>query len=330
MLKINIFIFFKMTLAQIGLKPINDKCLDRDCYSLAAGFALGLINLRKGTKNPVIKDLNIEERLIRFIEGGKILEPPQSMLSNHMNFENKCSSIKEGNSVNIHITAPPALIALSLMLLDSNNFEIAEKITIPHSFSTIENTNVNHILLKVLARNLILWKYISNTKEFIYNQIPELIRFIYEKPLKDVYEKYYFVYNVEEVDFNTVTLSYVNIIGGCILAMGLKYAGTGDKTAAQTIMNEIQKFRNMPLSKNDFIHDPNNKNAIDQYNLCSLLCVSILSLSVIMAGSCDITSIKICRILRKRMQDLGMMSYGFNMALNMAIGFICLGYGRLI
>jgi hypothetical protein len=31
----------------------------------------------------------------------------------------------------------------------------------------------------------------------------------------------------------------LNIIGGCIMAMGLKYAGTGDKKAVETIMGEI-------------------------------------------------------------------------------------------
>jgi len=42
------------------------------------------------------------------------------MLSSNFNAENKCSSIKE-NGINLHITAPAALLALSLMFLKSNN-----------------------------------------------------------------------------------------------------------------------------------------------------------------------------------------------------------------
>lgn len=49
--------------------------MDRDCYSLASGYALGLINLCKGADGPYIKDLNLEQRLIRFVEGGKVMEP---------------------------------------------------------------------------------------------------------------------------------------------------------------------------------------------------------------------------------------------------------------
>lgn len=79
------------------------------------------------------------------------------MLSTNFNTENKSSSIKEGNTVNTHVTAPGALIALALLFLKSNDSKIADKITIPNSFSTIENCNPNNILLKIMAKNLILW-----------------------------------------------------------------------------------------------------------------------------------------------------------------------------
>jgi len=67
-----------------------------------------------------------------------VIEPPQSMISTNYINENKCSSIKEGPYVNLHITAPAALLAISLMYLKSNDAELANKITIPNSFNTIE------------------------------------------------------------------------------------------------------------------------------------------------------------------------------------------------
>ena len=79
------------------------------------------------------------------------------MISTNYINEGKCSSIKEGPMVNLHVTAPAALLAISLMYLKSNDQEIAARITIPNSFSTIEQCNPNHILLKSLAKNLILW-----------------------------------------------------------------------------------------------------------------------------------------------------------------------------
>lgn len=89
--------------------------------------------------------------------------------------------------MNLHITAPSALLAISLMYLKSNNRDVSNQITIPNSFNTIEQCNPNHILLKVIARNLIMWRNIDNTQEFVTGQIPELIRFIYENSLNAVH-----------------------------------------------------------------------------------------------------------------------------------------------
>lgn len=128
----------EMTLSQIGKRPSSDKCLEREGYSLAAGWALGMICLGMKGKKESFRDLQLEERLIRFIEGGRAIDPPQSMISTNYINEAKCSSIKEGPNVNLHITTPAALLAISLMYLKSNDKELAARITIPNSFNTIE------------------------------------------------------------------------------------------------------------------------------------------------------------------------------------------------
>ncbi len=47
--------------------------MEREVYALSAGMALGLVNLGAGSENLNLQfgDLNIDERLIRFVEGGK-------------------------------------------------------------------------------------------------------------------------------------------------------------------------------------------------------------------------------------------------------------------
>ena len=46
-------------------------------YALSSGMALGLVNLG-ANKSEAMGDFNIDERLIRYIEGGKLLEMPKS------------------------------------------------------------------------------------------------------------------------------------------------------------------------------------------------------------------------------------------------------------
>lgn len=84
------------------------------------------------------------------------------------------------------------------------------------------------------------------------------------------------------------------------MAIGLRYAGTGDKKAAEVIINEIAKMRKLKTSKCELVNDPSAKSQIDQYTLFILYSVSILSLSLVNAGTCDTQSIKIARIIRKK------------------------------
>mmetsp|Transcript_42600 Transcript_42600/g.40868 ORF Transcript_42600/g.40868 Transcript_42600/m.40868 type:complete len:173 (+) Transcript_42600:1014-1532(+) len=122
----------EMLLAQIGRKPLSDKSIEREGYALASGVALGLVNLGIGSQMQGISDLNLNERLIRFVEGGRMIDLPKSMLSVNFNHDNaKCSAIKEGDMVNVHITSPGAAIALALIHLKSNNASIANKLSMP-------------------------------------------------------------------------------------------------------------------------------------------------------------------------------------------------------
>lgn len=57
--------------------PISEINEGREGHSLAAGFSLGLINLGKGSKIPSIRDINIDERLFRFLDGGEKIEDRQ-------------------------------------------------------------------------------------------------------------------------------------------------------------------------------------------------------------------------------------------------------------
>ena len=133
-----------------------------------------------------------------------------------------------------------------------------------------------------------MWDKIGNTYDFVLNQVPEIIKFIYDSPLNKVYERYYLVYNVSEIDYQTVTSIYVNVTTGAVLSMALKYAGSGNLNVVSTIKKHIDHLKSIKIIKCEFANDPMNKNCIDQYELFTHLSCSILSLSIVMAGTCDI------------------------------------------
>lgn len=136
------------------------------------------------------------------------------------------------------------------------------------------------------------------------------------------------MYNVSEIDYQTITTIYLSVMTGCVLAMAFKHAGTGSLAVVNTIKEHIEHLKNVRIIKCEFGNDPLNKNSIDQYEQFSMLSASLLALSIVMAGSCDIDCLKLIRIIRKKFQDSKVFHYGFSMAINMAIGFVFLGFGN--
>ena len=69
--------------------------------------------------------------------------------------------------------------------------------------------------------------------------------------------------------------------------MALRYAGTGHQGVVRLIRDHIEHLKGVKITKCEFANDPLNKNTIDQYELFTLLSTSLLSLAVVMAGTCD-------------------------------------------
>lgn len=140
---------------------------------------------------------------------------------------------------------------------------------------------------------------------------------------------------LDEIDFATVALCFVNIIAGATFSIGFKYAGTGSPDAKRLIIDQIEYFRKKlkvvpgtqpsggPILTNT-THE--TKNQVDKATVDTCLCVLAFALGLVMAGTCDIEAFRELRVLRKRLEG-GDMHYGYNMAINMAIGFLFLGSG---
>ena len=277
----------EMILSQIGRKPLSDRCMDREVYALCAGFALGFVNINYAEKAIGLSDLQLDERLIRLIEGGKVMDPPLSMLSANMNAEiSKCSSVLEGENVNIHITAPGAIMALTIIHMQTNNETIARRLEIPGTFYALEHAKPFHILLKIVAKNLIMWNSIEGTEEWLRGQMPTLVRDIFESKIKEVQTKYGgTLVSEEEIDYSAIALCYISILSGSILAMGLKYAGTNNKAVMSIICKEIENLRAMQTTTrkdhNYISHSNATKNKVDKYSLNNCLCICSFAISIV-------------------------------------------------
>lgn len=232
--------------------------------------------------------------------------------------------------VNVHITSQGALIALALIHLKSNNKAVAESLLMPQTFYSMESVRPAFLLVKTLCKNLILWDDIECSESWVDSQIPMLIKDIYANDINTVEARYQQKLIEDGIDYSTAALCYINIIAGAVFSIGFKYAGTGNKDAfglIHTYCNFFKKLKIMQSNKDSIgiVYTNANKNIVDRNTVETCLCVSAFAMSMVMAGTGDTECFRVLRVLRKRFEIE--MHYGYNMAINMSLGFLFLGSG---
>ena len=171
----------EMLLAEIGRRASNDRLQDREGFSLAAGMALGLVCLGQGNSAAGLADLHIENSLRKYIGGGRAAEQTSASAQAPVTDPTLCCRIKEGDHVNLDVTAPGATLALGLMFLQTNNATVAARLTVPKTHFLLQYLRPDLVLLRVLARNLIMWDSITASKEFVDELIPDIVKGAYDQ-----------------------------------------------------------------------------------------------------------------------------------------------------
>ena len=339
-------------LGEIGRKPSSDKIADREAYVLAAGFALGFVNLGKGKSGATggLQDLKLEERLSQYLLGGLDLYP-SNIFRGGDEGNQKCSRIFEGDAINVDVTSPGATMALGLLHIKSGNKTVAARLGLPQTAADLDLCRPDFLLLRVVARALVMWdKDVRPTSEWVKSQVPDIVSRNWAR-LGDSasYIKVAFgVANMtikgtdvestegrqgvgderkesggvdEEVDDQTIKQAYVYIIAGACFALGLKYAGTGNADAKSTIMKELLMLKKL--------REDNTRVTTARKPAKAIIDMSIgtaaISLAMVMAGTGDVDSVKVLRQLRLKC-DAG-VTYGMHACLASALGLLFLGGG---
>ena len=145
---------------------------------MAAGLALGLVCLGQGNSAAGLADLHIENTLRRYTSGGRANQPSEAVNAQSSD-PTLCCRIKEGDNVNLDVTAPGATLALGLMFLKTNNATVAGRLNIPKTHFLLQYLRPDLVLLRVLAKNIIMWDSMKPTQEWVQDQIPDIVRRAY-------------------------------------------------------------------------------------------------------------------------------------------------------
>ncbi|KAK3904354.1 hypothetical protein C8A05DRAFT_13763 [Staphylotrichum tortipilum] len=255
-----------------------------ESYRLAAGFALGFINLGKGGDLRGLRDMQLTEKLLTMATATKRMEL-------------------------VHVldwSAAGAVVAITLIYMKSEDQIVARKIDVPDSLVQFDYVRPDILLLRTVAKNLILWSEVEPTFNWVKNSLPSEYRPRFELTA---------VSKLQSKD-----LPFFSILAGLCFALGLRFAGSADERVRDLLVHYLDQFIRIvriPVSNYD--------SALARSNACICMDVLALSCATVMAGTGDVVVLRRLRALHGR--DDAITSYGSHMAAHLAIGALFLGSG---
>jgi anaphase-promoting complex subunit 1 len=217
----------EVCLSQISRRDLVQPDLSnehREAYTYASALAFGMVMLGKGTTIPA--DLIILKRLSILIHGDT-----ETMVGT-----------KTKTPFDINLTSPAASIALGLMYLRTGRKDVADILTIPDTVVSLNAIQPSFLLIRTIARALILWEQVVPNNEWLIKQIPKTIFDAIELRTK----------TGKAID-DAMELAYYNIIAGGCFVVGLKYAGTARQEAYQMIVKHFDNFSRMAYGSGKYL-----------------------------------------------------------------------------
>ncbi|XP_041981224.1 anaphase-promoting complex subunit 1 [Aricia agestis] len=260
----------RVLLAEIG-KPAGaeaESCVEREGAALAAGLALGLICAGVGPR------LGLAPRLRSLMLGGA--------------------------GSNLDVTAPGATLALGLLYMKSNSAPVAAWLAPPATAYLLDTVRPDLLMLRIIARGLVLWDEMEPSEEWVENQVPATIKpYCFVKPTED------------NIDYEAMNQAYCNIVAGACFALGLRFAGSGCEDARDTALAYAALLARAG--------GPAGAATLD-----ACACACLLAAAMVCAGRGDLNVLRLARRLRARKP----LAHSTQMAVHAAIGLLFVGGGR--
>ncbi|CAM9465694.1 unnamed protein product, partial [Ectocarpus fasciculatus] len=345
-------------MSELIRRPVSETDTNsRETYALSAAWALGMLSIGRGGSGKKraagdsapakglgadpdpMADLRLDIRLLRCIEGGYSsgmvfdgladTRSRRAKIPNSYAMDlnaNSSTVIEPEDSVNIAVTSFGAIIALSLMYIQSGNDTITTRLQVPSTAFALESERPDLLFVRAMATCLIQWRSIeavcrgdsANALNWLHSQIPTVLHdfcFDSNDELSHMHK---------DMSTRAAALAYLSIASGYCMGLALVHAGTANAGAKHAIsrLSETTSSSNVFYST-AFMKassDRSSKVLVDMF----LSCLS-LSAGLVMSGTGDVAVLRLVREARVKNED---SSFGSQMALSMTVGMLFLCGGK--
>ena len=177
-----------------------------EAYRLAAGFALGFINLGKGRDLGGLRDMQIVQRLLT------VAVAPKSVNVVHI----------------LDQATAGAVIAIALIYMKTHDRMVASKIDVPDTLPQFDYVRPDIFLLRTLAKHIIMWDNINASDDWMIKNLPV------------DYQEDFSLKNITKL--RSEQMPFYNIIAGLLWSISLKHAGTGDVQVRDFLIKYLDQF----------------------------------------------------------------------------------------
>ncbi|GMF12354.1 unnamed protein product [Phytophthora lilii] len=241
-----------------------------------------------------------------------------------------------GEHVNVGVTACASALALAFMYMQTDNKAVAAQLVVPDTLILLDYVRPDILLVRTLAKNLVMWSDISPTMQWIdQHEVPAQLLQAYRsiQPQGNSIRKDTNNGSPSHEDLHSICEAYANIVAGACMSIGLRFAGTSNATARRTLRKYVLHFRElrMKASSSSLILRGNSNvvaAATERATVERCLAVCAQALALVDAGTGNVETLALLRSVTLRQRVDAAMSYGNHMVLTMAIGLLFLGGGR--
>lgn len=259
---------------------------DYEGRALAAGFSLGFMTLGLGENATPVVDPQLRNKLHTLMTGR--------------------TSEDTSNLINLDVTSPGATVALALMYLKTENSRVAESIELLETRPYLNYVRPDFLLMRVVAKNLIMWSTIQPTVAWIDGQIPDFFDELCDKD--------------STLDEHVCKQAMYNIISGACLCIGLRFAGSKNLTAFRCLLHYLDR-----LIKDLNISASTPQQRVTKCVVRTAVDVVCTAAAMVMAGTGNRDLLQRLEQMHQRVTND--MNYGNHMAVSMSLGLLFMGLG---